>query len=262
MKKIDLHLHCPDGPDFQNGLDRYVNWMERHEVVAGLVHALPRPGRDNEAVLAAIRRHPGRLYGSCYVDLLLPLTECVETARRYAGEGFKSIKLFPNYGYDPNDERYEPFWDEIEKLGLFCLSHCGWMGYGPQETRARLSCLTATPFHFELPARMHPGINFVFAHFGGAAAYLETVTLLARLPNCYADTCPGWGRWIWEQRLPGLGTVPTNKVLYGTDLTGSENGYAADEAFWSKLLAEFGRSPQEVAQYFYGNAARLLGLKA
>ena len=264
MVKIDIHIHPK--PDSDPGLDDYIRIMDAHDVAAALVHATPADlfgdgdsspsSNENEAVLVACQRHPGRLYGSCHVDLREPPERNINKVRRYAEAGFKCVKMFPNLGFDPNDEIHEPVWEAIETHGLACLPHCGYVAYGVDTGRMRVSSLTASPFHFEVPARRHPGIDFIFAHFGGGATYLETVTLCERLDNCFADCCRGWGRWVWEHRMPGLEDFPMEKFLYGTDNMGES--YSENEMWWTQLLTSMGRTPEELELFFYGNAARIL----
>ncbi len=266
MQKIDIHLHTTR--ESGDNMDAYVRLMDEHGVSAGLVHAIPHQHwsddyppdyDDDQAVLSACQRHPGRLYGSVYLDLREAREVNIQKIERYAAEGFKCVKMFPNLGFDPNDEIHEPVWEVIERLGLACLSHCGWLMPSSRHPGMRLSSLTASPFHFEVPARRHPGINFIFAHFGGGATYLETITLCERLPNCFADCTPGWGRWVWAHRLPGLEDFPLDHFLYGTDNT-PQGDYSQDERWWRDLLADMGRTAEEIELFFSGNAARILKL--
>jgi predicted TIM-barrel fold metal-dependent hydrolase len=264
MKKIDFHLHATH--DSGPLMDDYVHLMDEHDVSAGLVHAYagdlwsdpPTAECEDDAVLAACEKHPGRLFGSVYVDLRESRERNIRKIERYAAAGFKCVKMFPNLGFDPNDEIHEPVWAAIERLGLACLSHCGWL-MPSHNPATRLSTLTASPFHFEVPARRHAGINFIFAHFGGGATYLETITLCERLPNCFADCTPGWGRWVWSHHMPGLEDFPMDHFLYGTDNC-PQGDYSQDEQWWTDLLTGLGRTPQEIGQFFYGNAARILGI--
>ena len=271
MKKIDIHIHPKPGSD--PTLDDYVRIMDEHDVAAALVHATPadlwgapaeswgeHPAPTDGVVLAACEKHPGRLYGSCHIDLREAPERNVKKVERYAAAGFKCVKMFPNLGFDPNDEIHEPIWEAVEAHGLACLSHCGYVAHNVNTHRMRLSSLTASPFHFEIPARRHPGVNFIFAHFGGGATYLETITLCERLDNCFADCCRGWGQWVWEHRMPGVEDFPMAKFLYGTDNIGA--GYSDDERWWTELLTDMGRTPEELELFFYGNAARILGLPA
>lgn len=257
MNIFDIHLHVALDDIHMDG---YVKIMDRHRVEGGLVHGVPAhvPLGDNDAVARVVRRHKGRLYGSVHVDLRRPTKESIAVVRKYAGLGFRCVKLFPNFGFDPNDERHEPFWEEVEKLGLAALSHCGWLAPDTTNPRRRLHSLTATPFHFEVPARRHRKINFIFAHFGGGATYLETIVLLSRLPNCFADTCPGWGKWVWQSRLPGLETLDRSKVLYGTDGAGST--YGESIRFWTQTMKSYGYRKADLEGYFDAIARRVLNL--
>lgn len=257
MKIIDIHTHIDVNDPH---MDEYIRSMDRHQVEAALVMATPRLAgiRGNEAVERVVRRHRGRLYGGVHVDLREPGRTSIRLVRKYADAGFKCVKLFPNLGFDPNDEKHEPFWQAVEDLGLMVLSHCGWLMPDRDRPKLRMSSLTATPFHFEVPARRHPKTNFLFAHFGGGASYLETVVLLSRLPNCYADTCPGWGTWVWKNRMPGLRGLDPAKILYGTDNAGSEYGASIREH--TAMMRANGYKSTDLKKFFHDNARRLLAI--
>ncbi|HRU04462.1 MAG TPA: amidohydrolase family protein [Candidatus Brocadiia bacterium] len=254
MKTIDLHIHLCDPK-----MDDYVALMDKNGVEAAVVYGnVPGYGSPytNEDILAAVARHPGRLYAGPGIDLRRPAYDCADDVERYAEAGAVAIKLFPNIGFDPNDDRLEPFWRRMEDTGLYCFSHCGWLVPCAKDPSLRVSSLLATPLHFEVPARRHPKLNFVFGHFGGGFSYLETITLLTRLPNCFADVCPGWGRWVWEQRMTGIECVDISRIFYGTDNAGQ--GYPESLDFWNKTMKSFGRSEAQIADFFYNNAAKLL----
>lgn len=256
MKKIDIHAHATaDDPQ----LDHYLTHMDTHDVAVALLHGVPMKQRDNEDVLRAVRAHPDRFFGSVHVDLREPVDKCVALVNQYADEGFRSIKVFPNFGFEPSDEHLEPFWQVVQDRTPICLSHCGWLRNDGVWARRRISSLTASPFHFEIPARRFPQIKFIFGHFGGGATYLETVVLISRLENCFADTCPGWGQWVFEKRLPGLSGLDVRKVLYGTDNAGPL--YGDQETWWTETLLEIGWTAQGLEDYFYNNAARLFGIE-
>lgn len=262
MKKIDIHLHpVKDDPC----MDKYVAAMDKGDVVAGLVHGLPKkwdgePRDVNKEIVDACAKHKGKLFGSVCVDFRDPVKEVIAEIKDYASAGFKSIKLFPNYGYNPSDPAFDKIWETVEELGLLCLSHCGWLGDRNNPTRD-VDQLTARPFAFERAARNHQGINFIMAHFGGAAFYLETCVLTLRLKNFFADTCPGWGKWVFEQKLPGLFGLDFSKILYGTDNIGTWGIYNDDEAWWTGVHKSMGRGPEDLERYYYKNAAILLKLE-
>jgi predicted TIM-barrel fold metal-dependent hydrolase len=264
IRKIDIHTHPI--PDDRN-MDRYLGIMDRHNVAAALVHGLEDGSWDgasaadtpNDAVIRAVHAHPDRFFGTVCVNFTDGVEKVLATIREFSDKGAIGIKLFPNYGFDPNDDAYEPVWHELEQRRMLVFSHCGWLAPEPKAPSRRISSLAgASPFHFEVPARRHPTVDFVFAHFGGGATYLETLVLTSRLANTYADTCPGWGRWVWENDLPGLSSMPRTQLLYGTDNAGE--AYGQDDVWWTRKLLSMGFTDEDISRYFFGNAARLLGM--
>lgn len=258
MRIIDIHTHCTRPADPL--MDDYVKTMDEFGVEVALVHALElnmfHPIGANEDVRRAVERHPGRLYGSGYIDLRNRVDENIKAVEQYAKWGFKSIKVFPNLGFDPNQEKHEPVWAAVEAHHLNCLSHCGWLG--PMTDKRWVSSITSSPFHFEVPARRHPGTNFIMGHFGGGATYLETVVLTSRLDNVFGDVTPGWGRWVFENKMPGLKALNFKQILYGTDNMGKK--YGEDIAWWTKTLRALGCTREDLTNFFYNNGARILGL--
>ena len=127
MKKIDIHLH----PYFDDdNMNNYVACMDKAGVVAGLVHGIQEelsPPKNkkartrknyNELVRAACAQHKGKLYGSVCLDFNRPVRETISEIKDFASCGFISVKLFPNYGYNPADRKYDRIWETVEKLGL------------------------------------------------------------------------------------------------------------------------------------------------
>ena len=266
MEYIDIHVHvCSEDPY----LDRHVKAAEECGVRLLLCHAVPEEPRigglgDNRAVLEAVRRHPGVVVGSLCLDLRLPVEKNLDTLRRYADAGFRCVKLFPNLGFDPSDARFDPVWEEMENRRMLCLSHCGYLAPAPDAPRFPFSSLTATPLHYERPARVFPGINFIMAHFGGMPNYLETIMLCTRLENFYADCTPGQGRWIWQMRLPGIESMPFERFLWGTDMVVADDPAGRIRSaidFWNRLFDEMGIGEKERRLFFHDNSARLLGFE-
>ncbi|MEI7905363.1 MAG: amidohydrolase family protein [Candidatus Firestonebacteria bacterium] len=265
IRKIDIHLH-PMGGD--TNMEKYLRIMDKHNVEAGLLHGLEEEGWErpefkgetaNDALVKAVKAHPKRFYGSVCVNFSKGIEKTIDTIKKYGDQGCIGIKLFPNCGFDPNEDKYEPIWLEVEKRKMLVFSHCGWLLDNDKNPAMRISSLDgASPFHFEVPARRHPKINFIFAHFGGGATYLETLVLTSRLKNAFADTCPGWGRWVFEQNMPGLSAMFRNKLLYGTDNIGEV--YGLDETWWTNKLTSLGFTLQDIHMYFYENSAKILGI--
>jgi len=155
MKKIDIHIHPK--PESDPTLDDYVRIMDEHDVAAALVHATPadlwgeHPVPTDDAVLAACQRHPERLYGSCYIDLREAPERNIRKVECYAARGFKCVKMFPNLGFDPNDEMHEPVWEAIEAHGLACLPHCGYVAYGKKNWTNAAQFVNSVPLSLRGP---------------------------------------------------------------------------------------------------------------
>jgi len=265
IQKIDIHLH-PNADD--KNMDGYLMIMDKHNVEAGLLHGMEEKGWANwgfkygtpsDAVVKAVKAHPKRFYGTACVNFLDGVDKVVDKIKKYGDQGLIGIKLFPNLGFDPNDDKYEPIWQEVEKRKMLVFSHCGWLSPNEKNPSMRIASIGyASPFHFEVPARRHAKINFIFAHFGGGATYLETLVLTSRLKNCFADTCPGWGKWVWENDMPGLKTMYRTQLLYGTDNAG-EN-YGQDDSWWTGKLLSYGFNDNDIHMYFHVNSAKILGI--
>ncbi|OGF49062.1 MAG: hypothetical protein A2231_03845 [Candidatus Firestonebacteria bacterium RIFOXYA2_FULL_40_8] len=262
IRKIDIHIHPREG---DVTMEKYLKIMDKHNVVAGLVHGLEseayQKGYDaNEYVLKAIKAHPDRFYGTVCVNFTKGTEKTLDMIKKFGDAGVIGIKLFPNLGFDPNDDRYEPIWQEVEKRKMLVFSHCGWLAPNTKDPSMRIaSAFGASPFHFEVPARRHANINFIFAHFGGGATYLETLVLTSRLKNTFADTCPGWGRWVFENDLAGLKSMVRTQLLYGTDNAGEQ--YGVDDAWWTDKLMSMGFTYGDLQLYFYENAKKILKIK-
>ena len=259
IQKIDIHLHPKEDDPL---MEKYLRIMDKHNVVAGVVHGVESEAfksnfDSNAAVLKVIKAHPGRFYGTVCVNFGKGVDKTLDMIKRFGDDGVIGIKLFPNLNFDPNDDKYEPIWQEVEKRKMLVLSHCGWLNPNTKAPETRIASLDgASPFHFEVPARRHAGINFIFAHFGGGATYLETLVLTSRLKNCFADTCPGWGRWVFENDMAGLKSMFRSQLLYGTDNAG-EN-YGLDDIWWTDKLTSMGFTYGDLQFYFYENAKKIL----
>jgi predicted TIM-barrel fold metal-dependent hydrolase len=188
-----------------------VQAMDQRGIELTLVMGYSLEG-SNEACLAAVKKYPGRFAGGVFVDPREGQA-AIETVRCYHGEGFRIVKLFPNYGYYPDDEALLPFFEQVAGMGMAILSHCGWLAAGNKP----VATYFATPGRFEKPIRVFPQMTFIMAHMGGIPGFLETVMLTTRTPNTYADCSPGQGTWVLENAGPMAATIPPEKLLWGAD---------------------------------------------
>ena len=209
-KRIDVHNHLCEDPEGT----KLVGLMDQSGIettlIMGVRTDLPLES-SNENILQAVRRFPDRLVGGVFADPREP--GAIEEVRRYHGEGFRVVKLFPNVGYYPDDDSLLPFFEKVAELGMAVLSHCGWL-WSPGTISA---AYYSHPGRFEKVIRRFPEMPFIMAHMGGIAGFLETVMLTTRTPNTYADVSPGQGILVIERGGPIVGAIPPEKLLFGAD---------------------------------------------
>jgi predicted TIM-barrel fold metal-dependent hydrolase len=169
--------------------------------------------------------------------------------RHHRAEGVRVVKLFPNFGYWPDDDAFCPFFDVVAELGMAVLSHCGWLVPHMGVTAAYYSY----PGRFEKPIRRHPETIFIMAHMGGIVGFLETVMLTTRTPNTYVDCSPGQGLWVLEHASSMAAGIPADKLMWGADC------YQGPQMLeqYCKALEGCGFG-DDLDNIFYGNARGLL----
>ena len=155
IKKIDIHLH-PQPAD--PGLDKYLKLMDKYNVTHGLVHGLMDTGWDdmgykdyeaNNDVVRAVKAHKDRFFGTVCVNFNDGVQKVKDQINKFGDLGLVGIKLFPNVGFDPNDDQWEPIWQEAEKRKMIVFSHCGWLLPNSKNPQMRIgSILGGSPFHF------------------------------------------------------------------------------------------------------------------
>jgi predicted TIM-barrel fold metal-dependent hydrolase len=206
-------------------------------------------GSSNAETLQAVRRRPRRFVGGVFAD---PREgeAAIEEIRRYHGEGFRIVKLFPNVGYWPDDDALRGFFDAVAEREMAVLSHCGWLS--PREG-CDYASYYAHPGRFEKLIRIYPRTVFIMAHMGGIAGFLEAVMLTTRTPNTYVDCSPGQGLWVLEHAGAMAGSIPPERLLWGAD------SYRYDELIgrYRAALEALGFA-ERLDDIFYANARRLL----
>ena len=213
---IDVHNHVGAGSDG----GELVGLMDAHHLERALVLGVPAEfSGQNADVLRSVRAHPDRLVAGVFADPREG-AQAVEEVRRYHGEGFRVVKLFPNYGYFPDDAGVRPFFEAVAGLKMAVLSHCGWLSPRPGSEYASYY---SHPGRFEKLVRAYPETPFIMAHMGGIAGFLEAVMLTTRTPNTYVDCSPGQGLWVLETVPDIAATIPVDKLIWGCDSYDYEN---------------------------------------
>jgi len=242
-KLIDIHNHlAADDPEG----DKLIEIMDSFGTEVALI--MGTAGHPNEHVLQAMRKHPGRFVGGAYLDPRRGAA-AIDAMRNYHAEGMKVVKLFPNYGYFPDDGAFKPFFDAVAELGMAVLSHCGWLAPGGGVTAAYYS----NPGRFEKVIRSHSETIFILGHAGGIDAFPQTVMLTTRTPNTFTDISPGQGLWVVEHTGSIAASIPPDRMMWGADM------YYDRELIerYRKALVNIGFG-EHLEKVFYSNAKALL----
>jgi len=204
---IDVHNHI--AADDSDG-DKLIGIMDANNVETTVV--MGTAAHKNDIVVSAAAKHPGRLVPGVYLDPRKGPAAIAEM-RQYCRQGVRLVKLFPNFGYYPDDDSLKPFFDSVADLGMGVLSHCGWL----TPTMGVTAAYYSHPGRFEKLIRTYKDTIFIMAHMGGIAGFLETIMLTTRTPNTYTDCSPGQGVWVLEYagRMPA--SIPPEKLMWGLD---------------------------------------------
>jgi predicted TIM-barrel fold metal-dependent hydrolase len=201
--------------------------------------------RINERLIRAQEKFPGKLIGGVYADPRQG-KKAVELVRRAHGEGIRLVKLFPNLGYYPDDDKVRPFFDKVAELKMAVLTHCGWLL--PQKGKD-YAAYYSHPGRFEKLLRIYPETIFIFAHMGGISGFLDAIMLTTRTPNAYVDCAPGQGWWVLESAPAMAGTIPPDRLMWGADMPYRKNDMT--QARKALLGAGFGAHLDKI---YYANA--------
>lgn len=218
----------------------------------------------NEAVLAAVRSHPGRLVGSVFLD---PRdADAADTFMRYLDDGFRGVKMFPASGYYPDEERFFPLYEKIEASGVPVLFHAGQTNIrvlsDDPAVRKATSSKFGLPMNFDGLARLFPKMPIVLAHMG-YPHYIDAWSVAHANTNVYLDIS-GSGPWteamaVFFNAVGGHSFIPVDfkRVLWGTDNCLSQTEHHARSDVY---LRQMGAKSEDRKQVFGDTAKKLLRL--
>ena len=246
MKKIDVHIHPKFPAETMAGI---IDFMDQYEVEIIFALGSTQGEEINENILRLRRLAPGRVVGAPYIDPRKP--EAFDTLQLYYDAGCRMVKLFPNYGYYPDDPTFLPFFEKVATLRCGVLSHCGWLG-----TKEVCSTKYARPGRFEELFRRFPDIPFIMAHMGGFDGFIEGIMYTTRTPNVYLDTTPGQSYWVFKHAPEFVRGMPPERLLLGSDGVTPQCGGGTYEAIHGHLAALGWDGHLE--NIFHQNAAKLI----
>ena len=198
--------------------------------------------RENDAVLRAMRRHPRRIRGMCYV-MGAHYRAALDEIDRCLDEGMIGIKLY--YQHKLSDPAVWPVIEHSIRRRIPILVHSGYLRDAgdlagqPNITHGE---------HFAIASREYPEAILIHAHIGGGGDWEWTVRAMrGTSPNVYVDVS---GSNLDDGQVEfAVAELGAERVLFGTD--GTMAG-----AVGKVLDAELTDEQREMI--FWGNAERIL----
>jgi predicted TIM-barrel fold metal-dependent hydrolase len=193
-RKIDAHEHTGMGTSLESQLkiaDKLgIQWLEISRPIAagGKSLATPDEFREcNDIILKAMKQHPDRYLGSCYVNPIYG-KESLEEINRCIGEGMIGLKVYNQVKI--NDPLFYPIIEKFIDLRMIILmhAHCG-IGVGGKRTRyGNVQPNASVPEDFAGAASRYPEAMLQYAHTGGGGDWEYACKMLSGFPNVYVDT--------------------------------------------------------------------------
>ena len=228
--EFDCHVHL----DYDADVDAYAAGMRKRRMRAGVSSCgafFNQPG--NDAVEAALKKHPDVIVGFGYVALGRGGT--AKTVERLYRRGFRALKfIIPKKDYD--DRSYYPIYAAAEERGMSCLFHTGVMARPESHMRFSprcpavdfaamdVSCRRMDPMCLDTIARAFPKLNVILAHFGSTGRRDYAAGILSWNPNVYGDVTPLVWAWTPAQMTRQVRTMKdlltpgvAKKLVFGTD---------------------------------------------
>ena len=170
-----------------------------------------------------------------------------EELERLKGEGFKGVKLHPDYqAFYPMEDRLKPIYRTCVDLGLIILFHAGDDIGHPRPGHSLPRLLSQV--HDEYPA-----LRLVFAHMGGYEMWDQARKYLVG-KNVFLDTSYTFPFLPKEQVIEIIRKHGAEQILLGSDSPWGDLGY--DLSYMESLDI----TDQEKKLILGENAIKLLGL--
>ena len=194
FRKINAHEHVGMGGsleaqlDFADRLGIEKLEISRPIAAGGASKATPDDVREcNDTVLDAMKKHPDRYFGSCFVNPEYG-KESLEEIKRCVDQGMIGLKVYNQVKI--NDPLFYPIIEKFIDLKMMILmhAHCG-IGVGGKRTKyGNAQPNASVPEDFAEAAKRYPEAMFQYAHTGGGGDWEYACKTLREYPNVYVDT--------------------------------------------------------------------------
>jgi hypothetical protein len=250
--------------------DRWVRELDKQNVARAALIASTHG--DEEAVAAAVTRHPARFVGFFFLN---PLAADAEDRahRALSGSALRCACLFPAmHRYRVDDERVGKVVGVAAEHRGAVFVHCGVLSVGARKKlgiASRFDVRHGDPLAVAALAAHWPEVPFIIPHFG-AGMLREALMAMDLASNIYLDTSSSnsWIRYIPGLRLEdvfrqALEVGGPTRLLFGTDSSFFPRGWnRAVYRDQMKALDTLGVSAQDQALITGGNFSRLFPVQA
>ncbi|MFH1639961.1 MAG: amidohydrolase family protein [Chloroflexota bacterium] len=208
---------------------------------------------SNDYILESVARYPERLIGFCAVPTA-PSDSALDEIQRCAGGGIRGVgEIRPDPRVDFRDrESAAPFVEVMKKHHLVLLTHASepvgheYPGKG-----------VLTPGSLYPMIRCLAGLTVICAHWGGGLPFYTLMPEVKKaLKDVYFDTAASPFLYRPEVYQIAARLVGAEKILFGSD-----HPVLPQKRLLTEIAAlDMDGSAKELI--WYGNAARLFGIKA
>lgn len=216
--KIDVHCHVFRSDDWAASADHLVACSDRlgitenwccSPILAGRMASIEEVRAENDAILAAMARHPGRIRGLCFV---IPGPDAIAELERCLDAGMIGIKLYNQYRI--NDPIVRPVLELAVERRVPILEHAG----APTPGHKAAQPLISHGEHFADVNARYPDAIIYHAHTGGGGDWEYTIRAMRDAsPNLYLDI--SGSNLDRDQVAFAANEMGAEQVLFGTDGT-------------------------------------------
>lgn len=188
---IDCHGHCSVDGSYSLSADETVESLDLYGVdriccSAPITQGYPSPeevSARNDLILGAVRKHPDRIMGQCFLNPGHAQHTQDEITRCVVDNGMIGVKLY--HQHKITDPAQYPLIERCIALGVPILVHAGYPA-APELRESQPNI--ATGEHFAEIARIYPEAMFICGHIGGGGDWERQIKGLREAPTVYVDT--------------------------------------------------------------------------
>ncbi len=168
--------------------------------------------RGNDVVVQAMRRHPSKILGMCFVNPGYCAQAVSEIQRCITMLGMVGVKLYHQYFID--EPVQFPIIEKCIELDVPILMHAGMVcDSASRRVEPRISNGT----HFANIGKRYPKARFIMAHIGGGGDWQGSLKPIEDVPNVFIDMSGSvYDSPMIEEAVRILGA---DRILFGTDLS-------------------------------------------